>query len=73
MNIVNIIKDGIRKVLQEKKAAIPKLVVLIKPMEESKYKNVVDIFDEMNISEVPTYALVAISQHELGLIGDANL
>lgn len=66
-------KDGIRKVLREKKATIPKLVVLIKPMEESKYKNVVDIFDEMNISEVPTYALVEISQHELGLIGDTNL
>lgn len=66
-------KDGIRKVLREKKAAIPKLVVLIKPMKESKYKNVVDIFDEMNISEVPTYALVEISQHELGLIGGTNL
>ena len=66
-------KDGIRKVLQEKKANVPKLVVLIKPMEESKYKNVVDIFDEMNISEVPTYALVAISAHELGLIRDADL
>src|SRR5690606_14569556 len=66
-------KDGIRKVLREKKATIPKLVVLIKPMVESKYKNVVDIFDEMNISEVPTYALVDISQHELDLIGETNL
>jgi hypothetical protein len=37
-------------------------------MDESKYKNVVDIFDEMNISEVATYALVDITKPEANMI-----
>lgn len=51
-------KDGVRKVLQEKKRDIAGLIVLIKPMDESKYKNVVDILDEMNINDIKTYAMV---------------
>jgi biopolymer transport protein ExbD len=68
VQVTNFSDKGIRKVLREKKAEIPKLIVLIKPMEESKYKNVVDIFDEMNISEVPTYALVDITKPEADMI-----
>ncbi len=63
---------GIRKVLREKKAEIPKMIVLIKPMEQSKYQNVVDIFDEMSISAVPTYALVDISKQEVKLIEESK-
>jgi biopolymer transport protein ExbD len=68
VKVTNFSDKGIRKVLREKKAEIPKLIVLIKPMSDSKYKNVVDIFDEMNISEVPTYALVKISTPEVNMI-----
>jgi biopolymer transport protein ExbD len=53
--------DGIRKVLLKNLAENPKLVVLIKAMDESKYKNMVDIMDEMNISTVPRFALVDIT------------
>lgn len=61
-------KDGLRQILQQKKATIQDLVVLIKPLDESRYKNVVDIFDEMNIVDIPTYALVDINDYELGKI-----
>lgn len=44
------------------------LVVVIKPNEESTYKNVVDILDEMTINVVKRYALVDISEGENALI-----
>src|SRR5687767_1557896 len=36
---------GIRKVLNEKKSSIKDLYVLIKPSDQSQYKNVIDILD----------------------------
>lgn len=44
------------------------LVVVIKPGEESTYRNVVDILDEMAINVVKRYALVDISEGETALI-----
>jgi hypothetical protein len=44
------------------------LVVVIKPGEESTYKNVVDILDEMAINVIQRYALVDISPGEVQLI-----
>jgi biopolymer transport protein ExbD len=44
------------------------LVVVVKPGEESTYKNVVDILDEMAINMVQRYALVDISPGEVLLI-----
>lgn len=58
-------KNGVRKLLQEKRAEIPGLVVLIKPTDESVYKNVVDLFDEMNITDIKTYAMVDVPKFEL--------
>jgi len=40
------------------------LVIVIKPNDESTYKNVVDILDEMLINETNRYALVDISPEE---------
>jgi len=54
-------KDGVRKVLIEKKSEIRDLIVLIKAMDEAKYKNMVDILDEMTISNVQRYAIVDIT------------
>ncbi|HOJ37169.1 MAG TPA: biopolymer transporter ExbD [Ignavibacteriales bacterium] len=45
-----------------------KLVVLIKPMDDSNYKNMVDILDEMNICAVSRYAIVDVTPQELDLI-----
>jgi biopolymer transport protein ExbD len=64
----NFSSDGIRKVLLEKNATIKEMVVLIKPTNEANYKNVVDILDEMNISDIKRYALVDILPEDLDLI-----
>ncbi len=44
------------------------LVVLIKSDDKSKYKNLVDILDEMNICNIGKYAIVDISPVEQDLI-----
>jgi biopolymer transport protein ExbD len=43
-------------------------VVVIKPTEEATYKNAVDILDEMTINAVKRFAVVKISESELGLV-----
>ena len=44
------------------------MVVVIKPNEESTYKNVIDILDEMSINVIKRYALVDITPDEDQLI-----
>jgi biopolymer transport protein ExbD len=65
--------NGIRKLLIGKKAEIKDMVVLIKPSDESKYSNVVDIMDEMNISNIERFALVDITPVDKELIKDSHL
>jgi biopolymer transport protein ExbD len=64
---------GIRKVLIEQNAQIKEMVVLIKPSDRSKYKNVVDILDEMSISNIQRYALVDITRVDEELIKESGL
>jgi len=66
--LTNFSADGIRKILVEKNSTIQDMVVLIKPTDEANYKNVVDILDEMNISNIKRYALVDITPLDLELI-----
>jgi biopolymer transport protein ExbD len=61
-------KDGIRKVLVQKKSEIRDMIVLIKAMDESKYKNMVDILDEMTISNVQRYAIVDITSADKEIV-----
>ncbi len=65
---------GIRKVILDKTKEIgigkdgkPAIVVVIKAMDESKYKNMVDILDEMHITSSQRYAIVNILPEELEL------
>ncbi|SDW96227.1 ExbD/TolR family protein [Flavobacterium degerlachei] len=59
-------KDGIRKELLSRKVSVVEytgskdkgMIVIIKPSKKSKYKNLVDILDEMAITGVETYAIV---------------
>lgn len=64
----NYTADGLRKILLERNASIQEMVVLIKPTNDASYKNVVDVLDEMNISNIKRYALVDISPQEIDLI-----
>jgi biopolymer transport protein ExbD len=75
---------GIRKALLDKKREIGKvrnaksgdledgIIILIKPADDSNYKNMVDILDEMNITGIRTYAIVDITPGDLALIDVAN-
>jgi len=61
-------KDGIRKVLIEKKAEIRDLIVLIKAMDEAKYKNMVDILDEITITNIQRFAIVDITSADKEIV-----
>lgn len=63
-------KDGVRKVLLQKNAEIKDMVVLIKPSDDSRYKNVVDILDEMNINNIQRYAMIDITQVDKDLVAE---
>jgi biopolymer transport protein ExbD len=43
-------------------------VVLIKPLEGSRYKNVVDAFDEMAITNISFYVLIEPSEQEIAFV-----
>lgn len=61
--------NGIRGVIRNRQQEVAQqygskdtLVVLIKAMPKSKYKNMVDILDEMRITGVKSYALVDLDK-----------
>ena len=59
--------NGIRQVLLARQQATPP-IILIKPSAGSKYQDMVDILDEMNITNQKKYALVRITPADLTLI-----
>jgi len=66
-------KDGLRKTLIEKGKEVQQstgkfLVVLIKPSDKSNYKNLVDVLDEMKITNIQSYAIVDILPSEIELL-----
>jgi biopolymer transport protein ExbD len=62
-------KAGIRDILLTKdKQKNHEMVVLIKATSKATYKNVVDILDEMNITNIKRFALVDIQPFDLTLI-----
>lgn len=66
--VTNFSKDGVRKILLERSKANPKLMILIKPKDESKYNNMVDILDEMEITNQKRYAIVAFTPDDKTII-----
>jgi biopolymer transport protein ExbD len=65
--------NGIRKVLLTQNSQIPGMIILIKPSEDSRYKNMVDILDEMNITNMQRFALVKITPEDKELVKESNL
>ena len=74
-------KNGIRKELLSKVKSVvakygdPKkgLIVLVKASKKSKYKNLVDILDEIAITKVPTYAIVDITPEDKAMLEKEDL
>lgn len=70
----NYSSKGIREIILQKKKDIiaatgeNKINVLLKATNRANYKNIVDMFDEMSITNVPVYALVDMNPSELDLI-----
>lgn len=63
--------SGIRQLLLQKREQVENLNVLIKPTEKSRYKNLVDILDEMNITGIQKYAVVDAKEKDVELINQA--
>lgn len=61
--------SGIRKVLISPRVkSNAKMTVMIKPMETSRYKNMVDILDELKITDTKKFALVDITDTDKQLV-----
>jgi len=44
------------------------VIVLIKPTDASKYKNLVDMLDEMKVTGIKSYAIVDVTPEELAML-----
>ncbi|MFI5136046.1 MAG: ExbD/TolR family protein [Chitinophagales bacterium] len=44
------------------------VIVLIKPTNDSKYENLVDMLDEMKITDIKSYAIVDVAPEELAML-----
>jgi biopolymer transport protein ExbD len=59
---------GIRKVLIDKNEQVDSLIVIVKPMQTSKYKNLVDVMDEIKITQTKVSAIVDITKEDVDLV-----
>jgi biopolymer transport protein ExbD len=60
--------DGIRKIFLEKNATVRKMFVMIKPTDGSRYQNVIDVLDELDITDIQRYAIVKLELEDLALL-----
>lgn len=67
-NTTDYSSSGIRKLLTEKKAAIKGLYVFIKPSDQSRYENMVDVLDEIMVTGINNYSLVNLEAEDKKLI-----
>ncbi|HEY8400219.1 MAG TPA: biopolymer transporter ExbD [Cytophagaceae bacterium] len=72
VNVTDFSKEGIRNIIISKDQSIKDdLVVIVKPGKKSKYKNLVDILDEIHISgKKVRYSISKITERDLELIKD---
>jgi biopolymer transport protein ExbD len=66
--ITNFSGNGVRKILSDKKAKIENLHVLIKASDQSQYKNLIDVLDEMIIGEIERYTIVEMEKPDKELL-----
>ena len=78
VNVTNFSAAGIRQVVLDRQrqagGAIDRLpIILISTTEDAKYRNMVDILDEMNITNQKKYALVKLNKNDETLIKESGL
>lgn len=79
MKTTNYAADGVREVLYDKQKDVgrnhgnpEKMIVIIKMTEGASYKNMVDILDEMDITNTKIYAIQDIADLELEAIANGG-
>lgn len=73
LKVTDFSREGVRKLLMEKNATVQGLYVFIKPTDESRYQNMVDIFDEMAITGIKRYSLSEMTPEDSKLMKEASL
>ena len=68
MAVTDFGSDGIRKILLEKNRQIQGMYVFIKPTARSRYQNVIDILDELHITDIKRFSLTKATPEDLSLI-----
>lgn len=61
---------GLRKIILNHMKAVGDPIFVIKPMPTCRYKNVVDILDEMAITDAPKYAMTDVSSEDSTFLAD---
>lgn len=64
VEVTNYSRHGIRQVLIEKGSTNASLMVLIKPRDNSRFQNMVDILDEMDITGMKRFAIVDFTRQD---------
>lgn len=59
-----IVYEELEPMLSEMNSEIEKMVVFIKPLEESNYGNLISTIDALNYAEVKRYALSPLSEYD---------
>ena len=73
INVTDFSTRGIRKILIAKKAEIKELHIFIKASDRSRYKNLIDILDEMLIAEIKDYSIMDMTQDDDKLIAEFKM
>ncbi len=75
LEVANYAPESLRKLIMDKTREVGKdvegknkIVIIIKPLDKSRYKNVVDVLDEMNITTSQRYAIVDVIPVEKELV-----
>jgi len=77
--VVDYSKEGIRKVVLEKREQVPQvaggkdLIVVIRPSDRSVQRNLVDILDEMKITDVKRFTISKIKPEEVEVLEENGI
>ncbi len=71
-------KNGLRQSLLDKSKEVQEkfgkyMFVILKPSDKSVYKNMVDALDEIAITNIQSYGIVAITSSEIKLLQDQKI
>lgn len=73
VNTTDYSAQGIRRLLEEKEREVNQMHVMIKPTNKSRYKNLVDVLDEMREMKTISYSLVSITPEDEALVAKTKL